>query len=71
MWSPCLVKASSPAGEVSVRVGHPLVDEYLGFLAGRARTNSLLAAAFDLKVFFAWSGKGPAGRRLRARSPSR
>ena len=60
MWSPCLVKASSPAGEVSVRVGHPLVDEYLHFLAGRARPNSLLAAAFDLKVFFAWSGKEPA-----------
>jgi integrase/recombinase XerD len=59
MWSPCLVKASSPAGEVSVRVGHPLVDEYLRFLAGRARPNSLLAAAFDLKVFFAWSGKDP------------
>src|SRR3954462_8526095 len=43
-----------------VRVGHPLVDEYLRFLAGRARPNSLLAAAFDLKVFFAWSGREPA-----------
>lgn len=26
MWSPCLLKASSPAGDVSVRVGHPLID---------------------------------------------
>jgi len=60
MWSPCLVKASGGSEEVAVRVGHPLVDEYLHFLAGRARPNSLLAAAYDLKVFFGWCGKEPA-----------
>ena len=60
MWSPCLVTSPRGPGEVSVRVGHPLVDEYLHFLAGRARPNSLLAAAYDLKVFFGWCGKEPA-----------
>lgn len=60
MWTPCLVRSTRPSGDVTVRVGHPLVDEYLHFLAGRARRNSLLAAAFDLKVFFAWSGLEPA-----------
>ena len=59
MWNPCLVKASSPAGEVSVRVGHPLVDEYLEFLTARARPNTLLAVAFDLKVFFSVVDKTP------------
>jgi site-specific recombinase XerD len=56
-----VVRSTRPSGDVVVRVGHPLVDEYLHFLAGRARRNSLLAAAFDLKVFFAWSGAEPAG----------
>jgi integrase/recombinase XerD len=58
MWSPCLISSFGVEG-VSVRVGHPLVDEYLHFLAGRARPNSLLAAAYDLKVFFAWCSKDP------------
>ena len=44
----------------SVLVGHPLLDEYLEFLAGRARPNSVLAVAFDLKVFFTWAQKEPA-----------
>jgi integrase/recombinase XerD len=60
VWTPCLVRSTRPSGAVTVRVGHPLVDEYLHFLAGRARRNSLLAAAFDLKVFFTWSGCEPA-----------
>jgi len=60
VWSPRVVVSSGSSGETSVCVGHGLVDEYLGFLAGRVRPNSLLAAAFDLKVFFAWSGKEPA-----------
>jgi len=59
MWIPCLVSATRPSGEVTVRVGHELVDEYLHFLAGRARPNTLLAAGYDLKVFFAWFGKDP------------
>jgi site-specific recombinase XerD len=43
-----------------VRVGHPLLDDYLVFLAGRARPNSVLAVAFDLKVFFTWAQREPA-----------
>ena len=34
------------------RLGDPLLDEYLGFVAARARHNTVLAQAFDLKVFF-------------------
>jgi len=53
-------RSSGPAGDVSVRVGHPLLDDYLVFLAGRARPNSVLAVAFDLKVFFTRAQKEPA-----------
>jgi integrase/recombinase XerD len=53
-------RLSTRSGEVSVRLGHELLDEYLTFLAGRARPNSVLAAAFDLKVFFMWAQKEPA-----------
>jgi integrase/recombinase XerD len=52
-------RLSTPSGQVSVRLGHELLDEYLRFLAGRARPNSVLAAAFDLKVFFMWAQKEP------------
>ncbi len=53
-------RSAGPAGDGSVKVGHPLLDEYLVFLAGRARPNSVLAVAFDLKVFFTWAQKEPA-----------
>ena len=55
--SPVLVVAS---GDARVRVGHNLLDEYLGFVAARARPNTVLATAYDLKVFFAWAAKEPA-----------
>jgi integrase/recombinase XerD len=42
-----------------VRVGVRLVDEYLRFLAGRCRANTVLAAAYDLKVFLSVVGKAP------------
>jgi integrase/recombinase XerD len=42
------------------RLGDPLVDDYLAFVAARARRNTLLAQAFDLKVFFTVVGKQPA-----------
>ena len=47
---PCLV----PPSEVVApdRLGDPLLDDYLEFLAVRCRPNSVLAAKFDLKVFF-------------------
>ena len=40
-----------------------LLDEYLEFLAGRCRPNTVLAVAYDLKVFFTVVGKPP--RRVR------
>ena len=36
-----------------------MLDEYLDFLAGRCRPNTVLAVAFDLKVFFTVVGKSP------------
>ncbi len=53
-------RSVAPSGELSVRLGHHLLDDYLVFLAGRVRPNSLLAAAFDLKVFFSVVHKEPA-----------
>lgn len=48
------VRRSAPtgAGGVEVRVGHDLLDDYLRFVAGRCRPNTVLATAYDLKVFF-------------------
>jgi integrase/recombinase XerD len=42
----------------------PLLDEYLEFLGGRCRPNTVLAVAYDLKVFFTVVRKTP--RRVRA-----
>jgi site-specific recombinase XerD len=42
-----------------VRLGVGLLDEYLEFLAGRCRPNTVAAVAYDLKVFFAAVGKPP------------
>ena len=44
----------------AVMLGHPLLDDYLEFVAARARPNTLLAAAYDLKVFFTEVVKQPA-----------
>ena len=52
---PCLVH---PEGEVP-RLGEPLLDEYLRFVAARARPNTVLAQSFDLKVFFTVVGAAP------------
>ena len=54
-WSPCFIE-SSPG---SIELGHPLVDEYLSLVRARARRNTLLATAYDLKVFFEVVGKDP------------
>jgi integrase/recombinase XerD len=45
------------AAECCVRLGVPLLDEYLEFVAGRCRPNTVLAVAYDLKVFFSAVGK--------------
>ena len=42
-----------------IRLGHPLIDAYLELVASRARRNTLLATAFDLKVFFSIVEKEP------------
>ncbi len=59
VWTPCLVRSSDPEDRVPVRLGDPLVDEYLEFVAARCRPNTVLATAYDLKVFFSVVGKEP------------
>ena len=59
MWTPsfrCLLRAD---GEREYRVGHELVDEFLEFVSGRARPNTVRAYAHDLKVFFSVVDKDP------------
>src|SRR5215469_4148156 len=56
---PCLVRLVSGSGQVRYRLGERLVDRYLEFVAGRCRPNTLRAVAFDLKAFFAVTGKDP------------
>jgi integrase/recombinase XerD len=59
MWMPwfrCLLRAD---GEREYRVGHELVDEFLEFVSGRARPNTVRGYAHDLKVFFSVVGKDP------------
>ncbi len=48
----CVVSSRDGRGGLVVRVGIPLADVYLEFLGGRCRPNTVLAAAYDLKVFF-------------------
>ena len=54
-WMPCLQEA---AGE-QISLGHPLIDEYLELVRARSRRNTLLATAYDLKVFFEHVAKDP------------
>jgi hypothetical protein len=58
-----LTRSRDAAGGVVVRLGVPLLDEYLEFLAGRCRPNTVRAVAYDLKVFFTVVAKSP--RRVR------
>ena len=57
-----------------VRLGDPVLDRYLEFVESRARHNTVLATASDLKAFFAdrrqGAGGGHAGGRVSASSPS-
>src|SRR6202043_106483 len=59
-----LTRSRNAAGDLVVRLGVRLLDEYLAFLAGRCRPNTVLAVAYDLKVFFTVVGKAP--RQVRA-----
>jgi integrase/recombinase XerD len=58
-WVPAVTRSVSASGELRVAIGHPLCDEYLEFLRARARPNTLLARAFDLKVFFSVVDRPP------------
>ena len=59
-WMPCLVQRRLGESGVEVRLGHEQLDDYLRFVGARCRPNSVLAAGFDLKVFFTVVGKQPA-----------
>jgi integrase/recombinase XerD len=54
-----LTRSRDAAGNVEARLGLSLADEYLEFLAGRCRPNTVLAVAYDLKVFFTTVGVVP------------
>jgi integrase/recombinase XerD len=56
---PCLISSVDAAGRPVVRVGVVLLDDYLDFVAGRCRPNTVLATAYDLKVFFTVVDKPP------------
>lgn len=61
-WSPCLARSfDGPEGSdlAGLRLGHPLLDEYLRFAGARLRRNSWLAVGYDLKVFFTVVAKEP------------
>jgi hypothetical protein len=51
-WQPELIRRVDAAGNPTASLEHALVDGYLGFVAARCRPNTLLATAYDLKVFF-------------------
>ncbi len=57
---PCLVRSVQGTDIQALRLGDPLLDDYLAFVGARARTNTWLAVASDLKIFFASVGKAPA-----------
>ena len=58
-WSPSVERRRIGQFGVEVRLGHPLLDDYLRFVAARCRPNTVLATGFDLKVFFTFTGKDP------------
>jgi integrase/recombinase XerD len=58
-----LTRSWNADGGVVARLGVRLLDECLEFLAGRCRPNTVLAVAYDLKVFFTVVRKPP--RRVR------
>jgi integrase/recombinase XerD len=59
MFNMCLTRSFDGTWVGKVQLGQPLLDDYLAFVAARARPNTLLATAYDLKVFFEIVGKNP------------
>jgi len=62
----CLTRSRNAAGDLVVRLGIQLLDQYLELLAGRGRPNTVLAVAYDLKVQMPWgrSRRGRSGRSI-------
>jgi hypothetical protein len=54
-----LHRVARERGGVSYLLGHPLLDDFLKFVSGRARPNTVRAYAHDLKVFFTVIEKDP------------
>ena len=52
----CVTRSTGLAEDVP-RLGEPLLDTYLDFVAARCRPITVLAVAFDLKVFFGVVGR--------------
>ena len=65
----CLTRSRNAAGDLVVRFGIRLLDEYLEFLAGRCRPNTVLAVGYDLKVFVIMVANSP--RQVRPVDPVR
>lgn len=59
VFVPRLVQSHRSEGGTVISLGHRLLDDYLGLVAARARPNTVLASAYDLKVFFSIIAKDP------------
>ena len=59
VFSPCLVRSNAGEGQRLIRIGHGLLDSYLELVDARCRPNTVLAQAYDLKVFFSVIEKDP------------
>jgi site-specific recombinase XerD len=59
-WSPTVAKVLEDGRLSAITLGHAAVDDYLRFVEARCRPNTLLATAYDLKVFFSIVAKDPA-----------
>src|SRR5262249_23915599 len=55
----CVARSGDGFGGLVVGGGVPRADVYLEFLGGRCRPNTVLAAAYDLKVFFTIVARPP------------
>ena len=58
-FRPCLVGPAGGDEGGLITLGHHLLDAYVELVAARARWNTVLATAFDLKVFFSIVAKDP------------
>lgn len=47
-FDPCLIRFVTRSGALRVRLGVPLLDEFLEFVGSRCRPNTVLATALDL-----------------------